>query len=109
MCCVLSGPFATAGSSCYAHTVLVSWDYINYTLEHRIAVKLPNTIEGLVAVLCTLFLLQICRTDGTVNTTLASGIVPTSVAPILYQVSVYWLFSQKYWYRLSAILQNVYC
>jgi len=41
-----------------------------YTLERKIAVKLPNTIEGLVGVLCALFLLQICQTYGTANTTL---------------------------------------
>jgi len=40
--------------------------------------ELPNIIEGLVGVqLGTLFLLQICLTDGTVNTTSAGGIVPT--------------------------------
>ena len=54
-----------------------------YTFEsriHKVAVELPNIIERLVGVqLCTLFLLlnQICLTDGTENTTLGSGIVPT--------------------------------
>ena len=44
---------------------------------HKVAVELPNIIEGLVGVqLCTLFL-QICQIDGIANTTLASGIVPT--------------------------------
>jgi len=46
--------------------------------SHKVAVELPNIIEGLVGVqLCTLFLLQICLTDGSANTTSASGIVPT--------------------------------
>jgi len=43
-----------------------------YTLEsmiHKVTVEL-NIIEGLVGVqLCTLFLLQICLTDGTGSTT----------------------------------------
>ena len=45
---------------------------------HKVAVELPNIVEGLVGVqLCNLFLLQICLTDGSVNTTSASGIVHT--------------------------------
>ena len=47
---------------------------------HKVAVELPNIIQGLVGVqLCTLFLLQICLTDGTLYSeyTSASGIVPT--------------------------------
>jgi len=72
VCCVLSGPFATTGSHAYTHTVLVV--VIGpYTFEsriHKVTVELPNIIEGLVGVqLCTPFLLQICLTDGTANTT----------------------------------------
>ena len=64
----------------YTHTVLIV--IIGpYTFEsriHKVTVELPNIIEGLVGVqLCTPFLLQICLTDGSVNTTSASGIVPT--------------------------------
>ena len=62
----------------YTHTVLIVI-VGPYTFESRIhkVVELPNNIEGLVGVqLCTLFLLQICLTDGSVNTTSASGIVP---------------------------------
>ena len=35
----------------------------------------------------------------------------TSVAPIIVSAIGYWLYviSQKYWYRVSAMLQNVYC
>ena len=59
MCCVLSGPFATAESPSYTymHTVLVVI-VGPYTFEsriHKVAVELPNIIEGLVGVqLCTL-------------------------------------------------------
>jgi len=77
MCCALSGPFATAGIPSYILIVIVG----PYTFEsriHKVAVELPNIIEGLVGVQpCTLFLLQICLTDGSANTTSASGIVPT--------------------------------
>ena len=77
MCCVLSGSFATAGIPSYMHIVIVE----PYTFEsriHKVAVELPNINEGLVgAQLCTLFLLQICLTDGSMNATSASGIVPT--------------------------------
>ena len=56
----------------YTHTVLVVV-VGPYTFEsriHKVAVELPNIIEGLVGVqLCTPFLLQICLTDGTANTT----------------------------------------
>ena len=42
-----------------------------YTFEsriHKVAVVLPNIIQGLVGIqLCTLFLLQMCLTDGTAN------------------------------------------
>ena len=61
MCCALSGPFATAGSHAYTHTVLVVV-VGPYTFEsriHKVAVELPNIIEGLVGVqLRTPFLLQ---------------------------------------------------
>ena len=81
LCLVLSGPFATAGSlSCiYVLYQQSSSDHILFESRiHKVAVELPNIIEGLVGVqLCTLFLLQICLTDGSANTTSASGIVPT--------------------------------
>jgi len=68
--CVLCA-FRTAGSQAYTHTVLVVIVGL-YTLEsmiHKVTVEL-NIIEGLVGVqLCTLFLLQICLTDGTGSTT----------------------------------------
>ena len=55
----------------YTHTVLVVVVGL-YTFEsriHKVAIEFPNIIEGLVAVqLCMLFVLQICLTDGTVNT-----------------------------------------
>jgi len=77
VCCVLSGPFATAGIPSYVHIVIVG----PYTFEsriHKVTVEFPNIIEGLVGVqLCTLFLHQICPTDGSLNTTSASGIFPT--------------------------------
>ena len=66
----------------YTHTVLIVI-VGPYTFESRIhidkvAVELPNIIEGLLGVqLCTPFLLQICLTDGSANATSASGIVPT--------------------------------
>ena len=81
MCCALSGPFATAGIPSYNYTHSVLIVIVGpYTFESRIhkVAELPNNIEGLVGVqFCTLFLLQICLTDGSVNTTSASGIVPT--------------------------------
>ena len=56
----------------YSHTVLVVV-IRPYTFEsriHKVAVELPNTIEGLLGVqLSILFPLQICLTGGTVNTT----------------------------------------
>jgi len=63
---VFSGPFETA-------EVLLIYTYCTniiagaYTLEsriHKLAVELLNIIEELVVQLCTLFLLQICLTDG---------------------------------------------
>jgi len=64
----------------YTHTILIVI-VGPYTFEsriHKVAVELPNIIEGLVGVqLGNLFLLQICLTDGSANTTSASGIVPT--------------------------------
>jgi len=69
VCSVLSGPFATAGSHAYTHTVLyvVVGPYLFESRIHKVAVELPNIIEGLIQVQpCTLFLLQ---TDGTANTT----------------------------------------
>jgi len=80
MYCVSQGPsqyyglvcavFRTAGSQAYTHTVLVVI-VRSYTLKSiKVTIELPNIIEGLVGVqLCTLFLLQICLTDGTANTT----------------------------------------
>ena len=69
---MLSCPFATAGSHAYIHTVLIVV-VGQYTFESRIrkvALELPNIIEGLVGVqLCTPFLLQICVTDGIASTT----------------------------------------
>jgi len=47
MCCVLSGPFATAESQAYTHTVLVVI-VGPYTLEsriHKVAVELSKIIE----------------------------------------------------------------
>ena len=56
----------------YIHTVLVVVIGL-YTFEsriHKVALELPNIIEGFVGVqLCTQFVLQICLTDGTANTT----------------------------------------
>ena len=52
LCCVLSGPFATAGSHAYTHTVLVVV-VGPYTFEsriHKVAEELPNIIEGLAGV-----------------------------------------------------------
>ena len=72
--------FCNSWNSLHTHTVLVVIVGL-YTFEsriHKVAIELPNIIEGLVGVqLCTLFLLQICLTDGSANTTSASGIVPT--------------------------------
>jgi len=59
-------------SGLYTHTVLVVivGPYTFASRIHKVAVELPNVIEGLVGVqLCTLFVLQICVADGTVNTT----------------------------------------
>jgi len=56
----------------YTHTVLlvVVGPYTFKSRIHKVAVELPNIIEGLVGIqLCTLFVLQICLTDGTANTT----------------------------------------
>ena len=54
------------------HTILVVV-IRPYTFEnriHKVAVELPNTIEGLLGVqLSILFPLQICLTGGTANTT----------------------------------------
>jgi len=37
---------------------------------HKVTIELPNVVEGFVGVqLCTLFLLQICLTDGKANIT----------------------------------------
>jgi len=58
VCCVLSGPFATAGS----HTVLVVVVRL-YTFEsriHKVTVELPNIIEGLVA-LYAVFTSNLCN------------------------------------------------
>jgi len=83
MCYVLSGLFATAGSPSYIHTHTILVVIIGpYTFEsriHKVAAELSNIIEGLVGVqLCTLSTSKlICLTDGTVNITSASGIVPT--------------------------------
>jgi len=62
----------------YAHTVLVVI-VGPYTFESRqkVAVELPNIIEGLVGVQLYVLFLQICLTDGTVIQPLDSGIVPT--------------------------------
>jgi len=60
----------------YTHTVLVVivGPYAFESRIHKVTVELLNIIDGLVRVqLCTLFLLQICLTDGTANTTSASG------------------------------------
>jgi len=62
-------------SGLYTHTVLVV-AVGPYTFErriHKVAVELSNTVVGVQ--LCTLFLLQSCLTDGTVNKT--SSIAPT--------------------------------
>jgi len=81
VCCVLSGPFAAAGSQAYeTYTVLVVvvGPYSFESRIHKVTVELPNIIKGLVGVqFCMLFMPQICLTDGTANTTLASSIVPT--------------------------------
>ena len=68
VCCVLSGPFATAEAGLYTHIVLVVVvrPYTSESRIQKVAVELPNIIEGLVGVqLCTLFGL----TDDTANTT----------------------------------------
>ena len=63
MCCALSGPFATAGMPSYIHILVIVGPYTFESRIHKVAVELPNIIEGLVGVqLCTLFLLQICLT-----------------------------------------------
>ena len=52
VCCVLSGPFATAEAGLYTHIVLVVI-VRPYTFEgriHNITIELPNFIEGLVRV-----------------------------------------------------------
>ena len=69
--------FATTGIPSYiTHTVIIVI-VGPYTFEsriHEVAVELLNIIEGLVGVqLGNLFLLQICLTDGSANTTSASG------------------------------------
>ena len=63
----------------YTHTVLIVI-VGPYTFEsriHKVAVELPNVIEGLVGVQLRTVSTQICLTDGPVNATSASGIVPT--------------------------------
>ena len=75
----------------YAHTVLVVI-IGSYTFESRqkVAVELPNIIEGLVEVqLGVLFLLQICLTDGTVIQPLDSAIVPTVWWRFIFQFAFY--------------------
>ena len=54
MCCVLSGPFATAGSHAYTHAILVVivGSYTFQSRIHKVAIELPNIIEGLVGVCC---------------------------------------------------------
>ena len=55
---------------------MILWLRMSFLYTHTILVVVirPYTLEFK---LCTLFLLQICLTDGTANATLASGIVPT--------------------------------
>ena len=75
-----------------------------YTFEsriHKVAVELPNIVEGLVGVqLCTLYLLQICQIDGIANTTLASGIVLSCEGTIMRFI---FQFAFLYNYRASAL------
>ena len=66
--------FCNSWKSLYTHTVLVVIvkPHSFESRIHKVTVELPSIIEELVEVqVCTLFLLQICLTDGhgTVNTT----------------------------------------
>jgi len=53
-CCVLSGPFVTAGSQAYISltptvlVVIVGAVYFFESRIHKVAIELPNIIEGLV-------------------------------------------------------------
>jgi len=62
--------FCNNWKSLCTHTVLVVV-VGPYTFEsriHKVTIELPNIIQGLVGIqLCTLFLLQMCLTDGTAN------------------------------------------
>ena len=111
MPCAL-GPFATAGSP-YVRTVLVVI-VGPYTFEsriHKVAVELPNIVEGLVgAQLCILYLLQICQIDGIANTTLASGIVlPCEVTMIRFIFQFVFLHLQLQAFSASAPKKSGLC
>jgi len=82
-----------------------------YTFEsriHKVAVELPNIVEGLVGVqLCTLYLLQI---DGIANTTLASGIVPPCEGTIMRFIFQFvFLHLQLQGFSASASPRNRAC
>ena len=115
---MLSGPFATAGIPSYniiqcirTLLVVIVGPYTFESRIHKVAVKLPNIVEGLVGVqLCTLYLLQICQIDGIVNTALASGIVQQCEGTIMRFIFQFtFLHLQLQGFSASASPRNRAC